>query len=243
MKIVKYKRLGSGKYKVTIDDDSYLIYEDIIIKYSILTKKSITKDELNLCLKDNNFYEAYYKGLSYINTKLRTEYELNKYLTKFYDKRIVNKVISRIKEDGYINEDVYTEAYINDQINLKFSGPEKIKRELIKLGVNRSCIDKYLKNYTKEIQCQKMKKFIEKEIRLNNKYSVVILKNKILRALIDKGFYMDDINRCMGKFEFNDDEIYDKEYKNLYNKLSTKYSGSELQYRIKAKMYQKGFKV
>ena len=45
MKIEKYKYLGNGKYKVIINKNDYIIYEDIILKYSLLTKELITEKE------------------------------------------------------------------------------------------------------------------------------------------------------------------------------------------------------
>ena len=242
MKVSKYKFIGNGRYRVNIDDKSYIIYEDIIIKYSILNKDEITEDELNTYLKDNSFYEAYYKGISYINIRLRAERELKNYLNKSFDNKIVQEVISKLKKDGYLNENIYAEAYINDQINLKNTGPLKIKKDLTKLEINKKYIDKHLAKYSKELQYEKINKFIEKEIKLNKKSSTTILKNKILKSLIDKGFYKEDIIKCIDEYEFNDEEIYKTEYKKLYEKLSKKYSGNELEYRIKAKMYQKGFK-
>lgn len=38
MKIEKYKYIGLGKYKVLISGKEYIIYEDVIIKYNILSK-------------------------------------------------------------------------------------------------------------------------------------------------------------------------------------------------------------
>ena len=53
MKIEKYKYLNGGKYKVYIDNNYYVIYEDIIIKHNILSKKEITEEELNIFLNEN----------------------------------------------------------------------------------------------------------------------------------------------------------------------------------------------
>ena len=47
MKIEKYKYLGHGKYKISIDNREHIIYEDVILKYSILGKESITQKELD----------------------------------------------------------------------------------------------------------------------------------------------------------------------------------------------------
>ena len=243
MKIDKYKYLGNGKYKVRIDEDDYIIYEDIILKYNILGKDKISKEDLDLFLKDSEFFEAYYKAVSYINIKLRCSSEIQKYLSKDYSFKIIDNVINKLNNDGYLNEDVYTEAFINDQINLKVVGPLKIKKELIDLKISESVIDNHLTVYSKDLQYEKINKVIDKEIRLNKNKSSLMLKNKILKNLSDKGFYKDDILDCMEKFDFDDSDSYKVEYEKLYKKLSSKYDGKQLEYKIKEKLYQKGFKV
>lgn len=243
MKIEKYKYLGNGKYKVSIDNSEYIIYEDIILKYSILSKDSISQKELDTYLKDNEFYEAYYKSLSYIKSRLRSEKEIKKYLSKSYSNKTIESIIERLAKEGYIDENIYTDAYITDQINLKVSGPLKIENELIKLGISKETIEKHLRVFTKDEQYTKIRKIIEKEIKLNKNKSAVMLKNKILKLLIDKGFYKQDILNCIEEFDFDDSKIYENEYKKVYDKLEKKYSGKELEYRIKEKMYQKGFRT
>ncbi len=242
MKIEKYKYLGNGKYKISIDNSEHIIYEDIILKYSILGKESITQKELDTYIKDNEFYEAYYKSVSYIKTRLRSEKEIRKHLSKDYSNKTIESVIERLIKEGYIDENIYTDAYITDQINLKINGPIKIENDLIKLGISKDIIEKHLINFTKDEQYKKIKKVIEKEIKLNKNKSEVMLKNKILKALIDKGFYKEDILNCIEDFSFDDSKIYEIEYRKAYDKLSKKYSGKELEYKVKEKMYQKGFK-
>ena len=242
MNIEKYKYLGNGKYKVKIGSEDYIIYEDIILKYNILSKNKVDKKELDLYLKDNEFYEAYYKAVSYIDVKLRSSKEIEKYLKKDYSTKIVNNVITRLKDDGYLNESVYAEAYIHDQINLKIVGPLKIKDNLIAQGINESVIEDKLSCYSKKIQNEKIKKVISKEINLNKNKSTIMLKNKILHNLVEKGFYQEDIINCMEEFDFSDNDIYKREYEKTYKKLSSKYSGKELEYKVKQKLYQKGFK-
>ena len=243
MKIEKYKYLGNSKYKVTIDRDDYIIYEDIILKYSILGKKNVTRKDLEIFLQDNQFYEAYYKAVKYINIKLRCKSEIKKYLSKDYSMKIVDKVIERLTNEGYLNEDVYAGAYIIDQVNLKLIGPVKIENDLLKLGISKSVIEKHLLDYTKDIQYDKIKKIIVKEERLNSNKSALMLKNKILNSLISKGFHREDILTCIDEFDFDDSIIKEKEYNKIYNKLSKKYNEKELEYKIKEKMYQKGFRI
>ena len=242
MKIEKYKYLGNGKYKVTIEDENYIIYEDIILKHNILSKNDISKSELDLYLKDNEFFEAYYKAISYINIRLRCASEIKKYLSKDFSLKTVDSVIDRLKQDGYLDESVYVQAFVYDQINLKTVGPLKIKNDLLMLKLPESLIDEFLETFTEELQREKIKKAVEKELRLNKNKSSLMIKNKILKSLIDKGFYKEDIVYCLENYDIDESDAYNAEYEKIKKKLSSKYSGKELEYKIKEKLYQKGFR-
>ena len=108
MKIDKYRYLSNGRYKVTIDNKDYILYEDVILKYNILALKEIEYDKLKEYLKDNDYYEAYYLAIKYINVKLRTPLEIEKHLLKNnYSKDIINKVITKLQTLKYLDDNRY----------------------------------------------------------------------------------------------------------------------------------------
>ncbi len=51
MKIEKYKYLSNGRYKVTIDGEEHIIYEDIIINNNLLSLNEITKKRIRQHIK------------------------------------------------------------------------------------------------------------------------------------------------------------------------------------------------
>ena len=122
-------------------------------------------------------------------------------------------------------------------------GPNKLIIDLKKLGFKEEDINNYLKTIDNNIWLEKIKKYINKKLNSNNNLSSNMLKLKLVEDLKNKGFYFEDINNVIKDFNFVDNkEIYEKEYQKQKKKLSKKYSGSELEYQIKMKMYQKGFK-
>ena len=66
MKISKIKLNKNGKYEVTIDNTKYILYQDVIIKYLLFSKKEIDNNVLNDIIKDNIYYEAYDKIIKFI---------------------------------------------------------------------------------------------------------------------------------------------------------------------------------
>ena len=230
MIIKKYKYIGKNKYELTIDDENKIFYEDIILKYNLLLKKEITKKELESLIKENEFYEIYYKGIEILNRRKKTKKELKENLKKYYDNELqINKAIERIDKEGYINNKDYSRSYIFDSMNFKNYGPYKIKRQLLDLGVEENIID------------EKIKKHINKKVKTNTNKSERNLKEKIIQSLISDGYQKEDIIKNLNNISFDDSTIEKKEYEKLYKKLSNKYSGKELELKLKQKMYQKGF--
>ncbi len=243
MKIDKYKYLGNSKYKLLIDDMEYILYEDIIINNNLLSKKNITKEELDNILKDNSFYDGYYMAISNLKRKMRSKKELFIYLEKQeIEKSYINKIVDKLEHEGYINDEVFCKSYINDAILLTDNGPLKLKKDLEKLGIEETIIDNNLLKFSKEKIKEKIKKIGDKELRLNKKYSSCEIRQKIKNKLILKGYYMEDILDYLEDITFDDAKIKDETKKKIYDKLSKKYSGQELEFKVKQKLYSKGFR-
>ncbi len=242
MKIKKISKKKNNVYDVLLDNNDKLsLYDDVILKHNLLITKEITEEELLNIIKDNSYLESYNIALKYINSKLRTEKEIRKKLSNF-NKDAIKYTIDRLRENGYLNDALYIKSYINDEVNLKLTGQNKIKYNLKKLGFKDIDIDNYLNTIEEEVWLNKIRKYIKKRIDTNHNLSGNMLRQKIIQELITKGFYKEDILTLLEEFTILDNqEIYEKEYLKLKNKLSRKYSGEELEYQIKLHLYKKGF--
>ncbi|MEG0826192.1 MAG: hypothetical protein RR404_01845, partial [Bacilli bacterium] len=78
---------------------------------------------------------------------------------------------------------------------------------------------------------------------LNHKYSDYIFKQKLLYELVNLGYDKNIIISILDNQSFNNNNIIKSEYDKIYSKLSKKYQGNELIYKIKEKLYQKGFDI
>lgn len=243
MKIQGYKYLGNSKYRVIINNEEYTLYEDVILKYDLLIK-DVNEKDLAKFLEENKRYEAYYVALKYIKTKLRTRKEIEEYLSKKdYNDFDIDYAVARLEQEKYIDERVYAKSYILDAINLKNIGPNKIVMELTNLGIDKNIVLDELSIFTNYIEEEKVYKYIEKSIKNNHNKSSYILKNKIKQNLINLGYNPNIINKYLNEYNIDDNKIYQKELEKVKSKLSKKYTGKELEYKIKQNMYRKGFKV
>ena len=68
------------------------------------------------------------------------------------------------------------------------------------------------------------------------------MKNKVCDYFVNLGYNKSIVIDLLSDIEYDDSGAREKEYNRLYNKLSKKYSGSELEYKIKQNLYKNGYK-
>ena len=234
MKVKKFKKVGKNKYKVIFDSTELTLYEDIILKYELLTK-DIDVDLIDKIIEENRWYEAYDTALSYVEIKMRTKKEIVKYLEKkMYDKKIIDNVIVRLEKINLLNEKAYIKAYINDKVNLSSYGPYKIKNDLLDLDFNENDIDDYLYTISNDIWEEKLKKLINKKKNLMKSKSYYMFINKMKNDLYNLGYDKYMIEDNLSNIEYVSDAI-----KKDYEKLKKKYKDDNT--KIVNSLLRKGY--
>ena len=64
----------------------------------------------------------------------------------------------------------------------------------------------------------------------------------IISYLVNQGYSKEDINRHLDLIVSSQKDL-EKEMEKIYKKLSSKYSSDELFYKLKNKLYSKGFEI
>lgn len=244
MKIEKFKKRPNGLYTIYLDNfNTYDFYEEIILKYELLITKTIEEDELNKIIEDNKKYESYYDALKTLKRTIKTKEEIRKQLTeKKYSKESIDFAITTLEKQGYINDKNYAKSYVHNAIITTNKGPKKIEEELVKKGVTNDNYSEALEEYTNDLEKEKIEKLISKKIKSNHNKSAKVLKQKLGLDLINNGFSKDIIKEVLNSTNIEENaDILKKEYQKHYKKLSKKYSGKELEYKLKQKMYSLGF--
>ena len=244
MKIEKIKKLSNGKYKIELaNKDTITTYDEVILEENILYKKEIDNELINKINIKNDYYKIYNKTIKYIMTKVRSEKEINIYLDKQnIEEKDKQKIIKTLKENRLLNDDNFYISYISDRIRLSNDGPDKIKNELLNHNIELNKIEEELEKYN-DLIYEKLEKLIIKKSKQSSKYSEYILKQKIREYFINLGYKKDMIEEILSTITLDNSESLNKEYQKQYNKLSKKYSGEELKYKIKNNLYQKGYKL
>ena len=190
MKIEKYQKIGKDKYRIFLDNGTIIdIYEDVIVKNNLLYKKEISVDLLNKLEEDNEVQNIYNMAIKYISLRLRSSYEVYSYLKKKdFNENTIEEILEKLIKNNYLNDDIFTKAFIKDKLNFTNMGKYKLINELKLLKVDNEIINNHIEEIEEEIWNERINILINKYLKRTKKNTGNMLKNKIYIYLVNLGY-------------------------------------------------------
>lgn len=194
---IKEQKNNKEKYNVFIDGNfSFSASAEDIIKHSLKTGLIIKENELNDLIEECELSKAYKYGLSLLERKDYTIFEMeNKLKSKEYSENTIAKVINKVKEYGFLNDTRYTERFIKDGLNIKKHGIRRIKHDLNRKGIDKEEINQI--ELDDEIEYQNAMLLAEK------KYKQIIgkekIREKLFRYLVGRGYEYEVVTKVINK--------------------------------------------
>lgn len=243
MEITKIKHQSGNKYSLEVEGKKHVIYDDVLLAFNLYKPCKVSDKIWQEILDKNSFYEGYNKALSFINFKMRSIKEVDKKLTSLgISKTSKISIINKLTKEGYLNDEKYVKAFIQDQINLTPNGPKKIALELKKKGIKDDLIISNINDIDGAIWTNKALKIVNKKLKTKTKGSKEKIKAKLRGEMFNLGFYEEHFMDAIKDIEIDDTSSYEKDKAILEKKLAKKYEGEKLEYMVKQKLYALGYR-
>ncbi len=202
MKIEKYEKIGTLKYRLYLDNGEVIdTYDDVILENELLLKKELDNYLYQKVLIETNTQEYYNSCIKYISIRLRATKEIDDYLKK---KQVAaedrEKIIQKLLTKGLLNDEYFTECFIKDKLRFTNMGEYRIINELKKLNISSSIIEKYHDLMSREVMQEKIISRIEKQIKTNRKLDNYKLRNKIYTTLLREGYDNSQIVNILNQY-------------------------------------------
>jgi len=160
---------------------------EAVVKYKIKVGQEISQEYLDFLINQSECELATNKAVKYISKCQKTNSEVYKYLlSKGFDEEVINKVIDKLKEYNFVDDESYSKNYI--KFKNKNNGSRKIEMELKHKGVPENIVKQSIEEYANDRQsvltvAQKYTKNKPKDLKT---------KQKTYRYLISKGYESND---------------------------------------------------
>lgn len=188
--------LIDGEYQITTDVD---FWAENFIKDST----DITDDEWQELVDKINYKKAINKCYDLLSRRDHSVNELRSKLIRTADEKSADKAIEKMLELGYLDDEKYARQLLNHLVNTKKMSKSFIKQEMFKRRIDADIIAQCLE----EIEIDNVSSIVDLILtKYQNKLSKDDGKEKVIAALMRKGFSYSDIKSAFYRIE-NDEYI------------------------------------
>lgn len=152
---------------------------ELIYYHNLKKDMVISMDKFKVIIEEDNYISGKNYALKCIERTYKTEKELtDKLIEKEYKEDIIQRVMKFMKEYNFLDDEKYTQMYINEKINS--AGKTKIKYALLKKGISEELIlDKLSATSEEEEEAVALK-------LLNKKYASIARDETDIRKIQKK---------------------------------------------------------
>lgn len=179
-------------------DDMFFSGINAEIVYELKLKKGdeVDKAKLEHLIYKESLSKAKNKAMSILNRRYISEKDLRQKLSD-YAPEIVDEVLDKLKEYGFIDDKSLALKIANDNSNLSRFGPNKIKQNLYKKGIGKDDIEEVLETISTDEQLDNAIYLAQKKydrIKGEDKRKIY---QKLNQHLLYKGFSYDIVKKAI----------------------------------------------
>ncbi len=197
--IIKHQR-GRGNKVHLLLDDNYEVTTDINFwaDHFIPDGTEITEEEWEELLEEINYKKALNKCADLLSRRDHSVKELRTKLLRTVDEKSADRAIERYKEAGYLDDEAYCKKLVEYLFTVKKYSQNHVKQECYKRGIDSSIINEMLAEFEFDavdtIEELIKSKYADKLTQENG-------RQKVVQALMRKGFSYSDINNAFYRIE------------------------------------------
>ncbi len=177
-------------YTLTINDKTYTIHQETIIKYNLLNGTEFDSKKLPALLRDDTFFQGYDIALKKLSLKAYTPKALKTMLkNQGIPTTVHQKILTTLTSYNYYNEETLIEMRKEEIVNHLQKGPVILKQKLLSEGFNEALVDDVVARYSWEEQKEIANTIMQKKMRSFKDTPYNKAKEKLIQFCIQRGFH------------------------------------------------------
>lgn len=193
MIITDIKKAKGKNYSVYIDDKiAFEISEYILMKLNIHIGMELTNKELDFIKNQVLISMSKSDAVNFVSYKMRTVHEVEMKLKEKYPVETIEQAIEYLNQNGYLNDELYVEKFINEKKKLGKLSQKELVYKLMEKGIKRDLAEKMIDKteYDESVYAEKV---ISKMGKTNDKKEELKIRSYLYR----KGFSKETIDKII----------------------------------------------
>ena len=183
--------------------------EDLVVNRRLVPGKVLTTSDVEQILQETEVGKLMERMYRLFNIRQRSEKEIKDYLKNlsFHRKMkgkeelsifIIDAIVQLLTRKGFLDDELFAKAWAESR-SRKY-GPQRIKQELFKKGIDREVIEEAISEKGKVISGRETAEILlEKKIRFWKDLDPLKFRKKAIEYLMRRGFEYDDIKQVVEK--------------------------------------------
>lgn len=191
---IKQQVKRAGRYSIFVEDKyAFSLSETALLEHKLASGQELTPSQLREFKKLSSEDKLYNQTLRYVAMRLRSEWEVEFYLTrKDASPPLVKEILNKLSIIGMIDDTKLAKAFVNDRQLLRPTSRRKIITELRKKHIAEEIINQVLAERSDTDQ-PALRAVIERK-RQQSKYHD---DQKLMQYLARQGFSYGDIKTAL----------------------------------------------
>ena len=195
---IKQQVKRQGRYSIYIDGKySFSLSENELLNIGLRINQEFSEAELEKLKKTAVADKAMMRAYDQLSRRPRSIWEMQDYLRrKDYDDQLITDIVNRLKEQDYLNDKKFAEAWISNRRLLKRTSKRRLFQELKQKRVDEHTINDVLEEDETD-ESEVLRELIAKK-RTQSRYQD---QEKLIAYLARQGFNYGDIKAALEESE------------------------------------------
>lgn len=194
---IKKQKKSDQRFSIFVNDKYAFGLGDLELSGSSLRiGMELSDSEIGEWKERTEANRAYFQGLFFLSFRLRSIYEIRKYLKKKdWDGEIIELTIERLSLEGQLDDLIFARAWIQTRQLQRSRSKSHLRSELMIKRIDRDLINEALSELTETGEDDALDRLIEK-MRRQSRYSD---DKKLSEYLGRQGFKYGDIKKALAR--------------------------------------------
>ncbi|PEN14495.1 recombinase RecX [Longibacter salinarum] len=201
---IQTQKKDDARVSVFVDGEfAFGCHQDVAAKHGLHQGQTLTPEMQQEVEVDEEIVRAKQRAFKYLAHKPRTETEVRRKLRGLdLGRRVIDRVIERLYELDYLDDEQYARDYTHNRFSNKGYGPIRIERELTERGIDRHLAERTVARFFEEAsELDAAREQARKRWpRVAGEQDVRKQKRKLLGYLQRRGFTPDVVYRVVDEF-------------------------------------------
>ncbi|WP_457652882.1 RecX family transcriptional regulator [Rhodocaloribacter sp.] len=180
------------------------VHVDVALAFGLAPGRALTEAEREEILAADAVFRAKSAAFHYLAYRARTEREVRRKLSgKGFEEGVIDEVVGRLHTLGYLDDEAYARTYVQARFAGRGYGPQRIRAELLRRGVDRAHVDAALDELLAEddVVARARRHAAKRWPRLAAEPDPRKRRKKLTDYLVRRGFSFDVVRRVVDELE------------------------------------------